>query len=193
MLEIILLAITSFIGTNIDDLIIDIFFFLASESKKDICNTVLGKYLGIGFLVIISMMGALGLEFLPTQYIGCLGLIPIGLGIKNIINSIQNTDEEIEDVNNKKSLNMMWNVALITIVNGADNIGVYIPLFAGFSGNQYIIFLIVFIIMIALWCVLGYVASKVPLWQKVMIKYKKVIVPGVYILLGIYILLSNIG
>ena len=81
MLEILILSITSFIGTNIDDFIIDIFFFSSAESKKDIFHIFLGKYLGIGILVLISLMGSMGLEFLPVQYIGVLGLIPIWLVI----------------------------------------------------------------------------------------------------------------
>ena len=64
MLEILILSITSFIGTNIDDFIIDIFFFSSAESKKDIFHIIPGKYLGIGILVWISLMGSMGLEFL---------------------------------------------------------------------------------------------------------------------------------
>lgn len=190
MLKILILAMTSFIGTNIDDLIIDIFFFLSAESKRDIGNIVIGKYIGIGALVVISIIGALGLGFLPMQYIGYLGLLPIVLGIKEIINN-RHEDDDTEDIDNPKSTSMMLNVALVTIANGADNVGVYIPLFTGFSGEQYVVFLTIFMLMIFLWCALGYIASKVPLWEKIMLKYKKIIVPMVYILLGIYILVSN--
>lgn len=188
MLEILMLSITSFIGTNIDDFIIDIFFFSAAENKKDIVRIVLGKYLGISILLIISLMGALGLEFLPVQHIGILGLVPIGLGIKEIFSGMQENEEDDQDIQGQRNKNLLWSVGLITIANGADNIGVYVPLFTGFSGKQYIILFIVFMLMIGLWCVLGYVASKVPLLEKTILKYKKVIVPGVYILLGMYIL-----
>lgn len=125
MLEILILSITSFIGTNIDDFIIDIFFFSAAENKKDMVRVVLGKYLGISILVLISLIGALGLEIMPVQHIEVLGFVPIGLGIKEIFSS-------------------MWE-------NEEDN-------------------------------------QNMPSERNRILKYKKVIVPGVYILLGVYIL-----
>lgn len=192
MLEILMLSIAAFVATNIDDFIVDIFFFASAESKKDIFNIILGKYCGIGILLLSSFMGALGLEFLPIQHIGLLGFVPIGLGIKEIFTGIQEKEEEQQDSQSQRNRNMLWNISLITIASGADNIGVYVPLFTRFSGNEYIIFFAVFMWMIAMWCVLGYTASKLPLLKNTILKYKKVIVPSVYILLGGYILFSGI-
>ena len=188
MLEIFILSITSFISTNIDDIIIDAFFF-STAVKYDIRNIVIGKYLGIGTLIVLSFIISIGLGFLPVQYIGYLGLIPIGLGIKEIIGNIceKNRDEQVAGLS--KSTNILWNVYLVTIANGADNIGVYIPLFTGFSAVQYVIFLVIYALMVALWCFLGYKASKICFLNNKITMYKKIIVPVVYILLGIYIMI----
>lgn len=130
-IKIIILTVISFVATNIDDLVIDIFFFTEIKNKEDIKIVVLGKYLGLGFLVLVSIIASFGLNFIPFAYIRYLGFIPLYLGIKEIIH---NKDDE--EVKVKQSSNLMRNVILITIANGADNIGVYIPLMIGFSSLE---------------------------------------------------------
>ena len=192
MLEIFILSITSFLGTNIDDMIINTVFFSSAKNKKEIRSIILGKYIGISLLVLVSVLVSLGLGFLPMKYIGYLGLIPIALGIKEIISNYKKDDDEDSKTENIKGGNLILNVALITIANGADNIGIYIPLFAGFSLIEYAIFCGVFLLLIALWCVLGHQIAKLPLLKNMIDRYKKVIVPAIYILLGVYILLKSV-
>lgn len=189
MLETFILSVTSFIGTNIDDLIIDTFFFAFASRKKEIRNIVQGKYLGIGILILISFVGSMGLKWIPTEYLKYLGLFPIGLGVKELICEKDDEDDENLCMSDSNVTNLIWKVAIVTIANGADNIGVYMPLFTGFTVNQYLIFMSVFVIMIAIWCSLGYRASKISVYEKMINKYKKIIVPSVYILLGVYILI----
>lgn len=194
MVETLILSITSFVGTNIDDIFINTLFFTEAKTKADTRNIVIGKYLGIGTLILFSVLGAFGLQFLPQQYIGCLGLVPIGLGIKEMIAALKsrktdNADEAEETA--QKSANRVLNTALITIANGADNIGVYLPLFAGFAVWQIVLAIGVFLLLIAVWCLLGKLLADLPVVKKVLEKYKTVIVPIVYIALGVYILLKN--
>lgn len=195
MVETFILSITSFVGTNIDDIFINTLFFTEAKTKADNRNIVIGKYLGIGALILLSVLGAFGLQFLPQQYIGYLGLVPIGLGIKEIIVAIKSrkadkADEAEETA--QKSANKVLNTALITMANGADNIGVYIPLFAGFAVWQTLLAIGVFLILIAVWCLLGKLLANLPVVKNVIEKYKTVIVPIVYIALGVYILLKNL-
>lgn len=185
MAEIIILSIASFISTNIDDLIISTFFFSSAMTKREIYSTVAGKYIGTGLLVLFSAVVSLGIGFLPLKLIGFLGLVPIALGIKEILKHHGN------ETYHSKSSSILCNVILVTVANGADNLGVYIPLLSGFSGADYAVFLAVFILMTALWCVLGYKISTLPFLKNIINKYRKIFVPIVYILLGIYILIKN--
>ena len=86
---------------------------------------------------------------------------------------------------------MTKSVALITIANGADNIGVYTPLFASFSAGQMMILYTVFAFMIALWCILAKRISDLPILNRFLIRYKHVLVPMVLVLLGVYILVQK--
>lgn len=57
-METLILSITSFIGTNIDDMFINTLFFSEAETKADGKRIICGKYLGIGTLIILSILGA---------------------------------------------------------------------------------------------------------------------------------------
>lgn len=188
MIETFILSITSFAGTNIDDLFIDMLFFSEAKTKADRNGIVLGKYLGIGILMMISILGACGLKLLPQEYIGYLGLVPICLGIREIVSSMKSGKDEEEEHLTPKSANLVLNVALITIAGGADNLGVYIPLFAGFAVWQTALAVCVFGICIAVWCFFGKSLADLPVLRKFLMKYKPVLVPVVYIALGGYLL-----
>ena len=74
----------------------------------------MGKYLGLGFLVLVSIIASFGLNFILFAYIRYLGFIPLYLGIKEIIH---NKDDE--EVKVKQSSNLMSNVILITGLSAA--------------------------------------------------------------------------
>ena len=114
IIKTIILTVISFVATNIDDLVIDTFFFTEIKNKKDIKIVVLGNYLGLGFLVLVSIIASFGLNFIPFAYIRYLGFIPLYLGIKEIIH---NKDDE--EVKVKQSSNLMSNVILITGLSAA--------------------------------------------------------------------------
>ena len=184
MVETILLSFISFVATNLDDMIINTFFFSLVSGTKEIKSIVFGKYLGTWILIIISILSAQGLKWIPVEYIRFLGFIPIALGLRGFLNK----HDEDGSPPDSDSSRLIWNVAIVTVANGADNLGVYIPLFAGFSWYQVLVFEAVFLVMIAVWCAVGYRISNVVSYKNTIAKYKKAIMPLVYMLLGIYIL-----
>ena len=194
MLEIIVVSIISFIGTNIDDIFINTLFFSQAETKNEIHSVIIAKYLGIGTLVVLSLLGALGLNLVQQRYIGLLGIIPIILGIKEWISCLKKKNfphNDDKESNSNKSKGLILSVVLVTVANGADNLGVYIPLFIGYSIMQIIAVIIVFSIMIALWCILGKKLSDFKLLRDLLLKYKHVIVPIIFIILGVYIIIKG--
>lgn len=194
MLETMIATIMSFVGTNIDDIFINTLFFAQANSKRDIRSVVIGKYLGIGGLVLLSLLGAFGLQFIPQRYIGFLGFIPIALGIKEWVGYLKSRNApgaEEEETKADPSKGMVLNVVLVTMANGADNIGVYIPLFAGYTPIQMVVVVVIFALMIALWCLLGKKLSDLPVLRSFLLKYKYIMVPVVFVILGIYILIKS--
>ena len=78
-------------------------------------------------------------------------------------------------------------VAGVTLANGGDNLGVYIPLFA--TAPQAIgTCVAVFAVMTALWCALGYLMVNNPWIGDRIRRHGHVLLPPVLIALGLYIL-----
>ena len=191
VIETILTSVASFAATNMDDIFIDTILFAQAEKKRDVLAIVMGKYVGIGLLVLVSLLGACFLKAVPQAYIRLLGLIPIFLGIKQWIDTHKDDDGSETVTSGCHEWGMTKSVALITIANGADNIGVYTPLFASFSAGQMMILCAMFAFMIALWCVLAKRIADLPILNRFLIRYKHVLVPMVLVLLGVYILVQK--
>lgn len=187
MFEAFITSIVSFVGTNIDDIFIGTLLYSEANSRSQSRSIVIGKYVGIGLLVAISILGAFGLSFVSDEYIGLLGVVPIALGVKEIISYARNKNGKDSELKRKTS-SFLLRVVFITVANGADNIGVYIPLFAGYEFWQLLIAVAVFTLMIALWCFLSRRLVDWSILKNILSRYRHIIVPSVYIALGAYIL-----
>lgn len=82
-------------------------------------------------------------------------------------------------------------VVIVAVANGADNIGVYIPLFTGYSTMQLFLTVIVFTLMMAIWCLLGNTITNFPKVTTAIQTYKHVAVPIIFIGLGIFIFIKT--
>jgi cadmium resistance protein CadD (predicted permease) len=83
-------------------------------------------------------------------------------------------------------------LGLLTIANGGDNIGIYIPLFASSSPPHLAIILTVFFILVALWCYLAWVLTRQKILAQFLNRYGTTLVSYVLIALGIYIIIENL-
>ena len=86
-------SIIAYISTNIDDIFV-IMILLSQAAKGAKGKLVAGHFLGVGVLTVISILGALGLQNLPLNYVGILGLVPIWLGIRAWISRKKDSDDE---------------------------------------------------------------------------------------------------
>lgn len=187
MIASIFTSIVAYISTNIDD-IFGVMILLARAGKGTKGKLIAGHFLGVGIVTAISMLGAFGLQNLPLKYVVILGLVPIGLGIKAWLDHKKGADDE--DAPNAQTVGLL-SMAMITVGNGADNVGVYIPLFTGFSGAERIGAVVVFAVMTALWMFLANSLAEFPKIKAAIGKYKHIVIPAVFILLGVYIILDS--
>jgi cadmium resistance protein CadD (predicted permease) len=79
-------------------------------------------------------------------------------------------------------------VAGVTIANGGDNVGIYIPLFATLTVTSKVVMISIFFIMTLLWCMMAKYFVRHPLIEKTVDRYGHFITPFVLILLGLFIL-----
>jgi cadmium resistance transport/sequestration family protein len=189
-MEIALASIIAFVTTNIDDIFILTLFFGHRKFKDR--NIILGQYLGIIFLTAVGFTGSLIGLVINLQYVGLLGLAPIYLGIKGLIDLQHRGDEQnnldTESISTKSHYSQIISIASVTIANGADNISVYIPLFATLVLVEKIIMTFVFLVMTGIWCYTARYLTTHERIKKTLEKYGESIIPFVFILLGIYLL-----
>ena len=179
-----LTSVFAYISTNIDDIVV-LMILLAQAEKSTKGKLAAGHFLGVGILTAMSLLGALGLQNLPLNYVGILGLVPIFLGIRAWRHGENSTEASAHGTVNLMSM------AMITLGNGADNLGLYIPLFTGFSGPERVCAAAVFAIMTALWLRLADALAELPVFKDRIIKFKPVLIPAVFVLLGVYIILDS--
>ena len=191
-------AIGVYISTSIDYLIILIILFAQLSQNKQKWHIYAGQYLGTGLLVGASLVAAYVVNFVPEPWmVGLLGLIPIYLGIRfAIVGEGEEEEEEeeekiIERLEQSKANQLFWTVTLLTIASGGDNLGIYIPYFASLDWSQTLVALLVFAIGIIIFCELSRVLSSIPLISETIEKYQRIIVPLVFIPLGLYIMYES--
>jgi cadmium resistance protein CadD (predicted permease) len=125
-------------------------------------------------------------NFLSDKWISLLGLLPIIVGIKELLS---NEGEESEDVPVKSNQFQFVNVAFVTIANGGDNIGVYIPLFASLPDYTIVgLYVAIFLILTAALCYFAYYLTNHPRIKHHAENWGHKILPYFLILLGVYIL-----
>ncbi|WP_057804332.1 cadmium resistance transporter [Pediococcus stilesii] len=191
MLTDIVTGITAYISTSIDYLIVLMVIF-ATVSKNNRILVYLGDILGTIVLVAASLIVAFVLKAVPSGWmLGLLGLIPVGMGIKLLIAGQSDDGDVIErQITNKRGV--ILNVAFITIATcGADNIGIYVPLFTQMNVSSIITVLFTFAVMLTIFALIGYLLVKLPLVAKIFDRWGGLVTAIVYIGLGGYILLES--
>lgn len=183
------IAVSLFFVTNIDDVFILLAFFSDKcFTPKDI---ILGQYLGIFALTFASIALSFGAKQIPQIYIGLLGFIPIVLGLKKLRDLFQTKNEEFNDVISeslfRKSTKILTVVG-VTIANGGDNVGVYVPIFATKSVGTLIMYIIVFFLMTGIWCAVALYLVRHKYIGAIIKRFSSYVVPWVFIGLGFYIL-----
>ena len=194
MLQNILSALAVYISTSIDYLFILLIIFSQNHTKKGLRQIFFGQYLGTGILVAISLFAAYVLNFIPQDWIiGLLGLIPIYLGIRVAFVGEEEEEEGevVEKLGSRGTNRLFWTVSLITIASGGDNLGIYIPFFTSLSFSEIVTSLIVCAISVAVLCYISYKFAKISFVSETLEKYERIIVPIVFIGLGIFIMIEN--
>jgi cadmium resistance transport/sequestration family protein len=203
MLSAVLVGITSFIATNLDDIVVLVIFFSQVSATFRRRHIVFGQYLGFTALLLFSLPGYFGGLVLPKAWVGLLGLLPLGVGISQLFN--RDTDEpEIQTVSitseSKASIRTVmgsllspqaYQVAAVTIANGGDNIGIYVPLFASSTFPRLAIIVSVFLVLVGVWC---WVAERLTRQRAIALllsRYGHRAIPFVLIGLGLYILIDS--
>ena len=193
MIQNVVTSIILYSGTAVDLLIILMLFFAKRKSRKDIINIYLGQFLGSVSLILLSLLFAFVLNYIPSKEIlGLLGLIPIFLGLKVLLLGDSDGEAIAKDGLRKDNKNLIFLVAMITFAScGADNIGVFVPYFITLNLANLIVTLLTFLVMIYLLVFSAQKLAQVPSVGETLEKYSRWFIAVVYLGLGMYILIEN--
>ena len=193
MIQNVVTSIILYSGTAVDLLIILMLFFAKRKSRKDIINIYLGQFLGSVSLILVSLLFAFVLYYIPSKEIlGLLGLIPIFLGLKVLLLGDSDGEAIAKEGLRKDNKNLIFLVAMITFVScGADNIGIFVPYFITLNLADLIVALLTFLVMIYLLVFSAQKLAQLPSVGETLEKYSRWFIAVVYLGLGIYILIEN--
>jgi len=180
-MAVLIASITTFAVTNIDDAFLLTFFF---ARRIPMWTIVAGQCAGFAAIGGISLIGVWGALAVPHRWIRLLGVLPLAMGIKRLLQE-RRTDAE----QRRASAESVASIALVTLSNGADNISVYVPFFI--IGRAHLsLILIAYTALIALWCFVGRCLGNHRLILPFVDHWGDWAVPVVFIGLGIYVLNS---
>jgi len=183
------LAAVTFACTNIDDLFVLVGFL--SDPAYRPRAVVLGQYLGIGTLVVSSVICALVALVIPRNYIGLFGLAPIAIGLSRLYTVWRrDSGDDPAEVSHSARAGSAKTliVAGITVANGSDNLGIYIPMFATSTTADLTVSITVFAAMTALWCAAAHFLVRHPTLGAPIRHWGRRVLPFVLVALGVYIL-----
>jgi cadmium resistance protein CadD (predicted permease) len=188
-------GIAAFVATNIDDLFILMVFF--ANRSFPTSQIILGQYVGMGLLLGVSLIGSLIALVVPSNLIGLIGIFPIVIGIKEILELRKKGDDDDEEPVKQLSAQSRWRaylpfliVAAVTL-SGGEEIGIYVSVFAIYNEVSEIITIVtVVIVLTGVWCgIASYLVNHSFLADRLR-RIASRVLPFLLIGLGIYILIE---
>jgi cadmium resistance protein CadD (predicted permease) len=187
----------AFVATNIDDLLILIAFF--ANSHYPLRQIVLGQYAGMSALLAISILGSLIALIVPNNLIGLIGIFPIAIGIKELLELLKNDNNNEEESANhqpprsRRRRRLTAYLPFLTVAaltfSGGEEIGVYTSVFATYHEvSEIIIIVLAVMVLTGLWCMIAYWLVNHPISASSIKRIGTVALPFILIGLGVYIL-----
>ena len=201
-------GVAAFAATNLDDLfLLMLYFSRANNDPQQEGNIILGQYIGFSVLVFISVLGYLGSLLIPRHYVGLLGIMPILLGVRELL-SLRQVNEQHEQQVEADALELAspamfrsrllnWlnpqtsSVAAVTVANGSDNLAVYTPLFAAGGVTSMLIIITIFLLMVRVWCLIADWLAENPVTAGPLRRYGRRLMPFVLMGIGLTILIES--
>lgn len=192
----------AFMATNVDDIVVLTLLFSRLPHRGRALPLMVGQVLGFSLLVLISLLGVFGRQTLPHGGLALLGLLPIALGVRRWQQAgglAIAPPPAIDDSPSGSGLTgagplaELLGMAGLTLANGSDNIGVYLPLFAQADRATVTVTLVTFAAALALWMALAWSLTRAPALAPLLQRYGSALVPAVLIGLGLLILVTTPG
>lgn len=205
------IALAAGLATTFDDNIYLTGFFANVNRSFRPQHVVVGELIGFSLLISISLIGLLLGKLLPTEWLGWMGMFPILIGLRNLVDYLRvgNGDDQDQETSQLRYSGLTgfaprrlslfavirdrrtYAVSLVTIANGSNNLSIYIPLFASLRTPQLTVVLPVPYAYVVLWLLLSFHLTRTPGLALLLNRYAPIFFPFVLIWLGFRILTDS--
>jgi cadmium resistance protein CadD (predicted permease) len=142
-------------------------------------------------IIVASVAASAAAVALASKHVGLLGLVPLGIGVAQLVRRDRPHDEEVPT--GLQSASKIIGVTTITVANGGDNLAIYVPLFATRTHAGQALLSATFLVLTGAWCWLGHSLVHHPRLGAPIRRYAAPATPYVLIALGLYILSTLLG
>ncbi len=176
------IALVGFVTTNLDDLVA-----LAAFSRRyQVAHVLLGQVIGFSVLVGTSLVLAALVQAALGPWIGLLGVVPIAVGVT----AYREGGGLPFDGENERESGQVSVVAAVGIANGADNLAVYVPLFAVLSVAEAGVVSAAMVVLSVLWVGLAVAVVRLSPVRRLVDAADR-LVPLVFVCIGLYVLVES--
>lgn len=181
-----------FAVTNVDDIVVLTLFFGQARGRAGILRVAVGQYVGFMAILAAAVIGAAGVGLLPRPVAAYLGLVPVALGLRAGWRLWRDRHDRQDEGTTARAAGIgVLSVGTVTVANGGDNIGVYLPVFATTSTANVVISCAVFLAMVGIWCALGrFLATRRPV-ARALSRWGHILLPAVLTGIGLVILMEG--
>ena len=178
-----------FAGTNVDDMVIIALLSASARAGRPPRHWQIwaGQYVGFGVLIGASLALGRGLALAPERFLWVLALLPFAIGAVGLVHVIRSRNGG-EEMKPPSATRGMYGVAAITIIDGGDDLAAYTPFYATIHTGEIVVSIVVFAVIIAVWCLIGRQISRYQWVGEVIDDYGEWILPVTMMLLGLYVL-----
>lgn len=183
-----------FLSTEIDDFLMFVVLFALQKNAKSRVSTFSGRFVAIVLVAVFSAFVSSLLLKIPHRCQRYLGFVPILLAGVHVLKSLKKdkSDEKSDSKISSASLFVVFVSAfLLTLASSGDNLGIYIPFFLDLTFAQKIFSILEIAVLNVFWTLLQMKSSDLPVVQKIVSQMSRVLVPVVFILLGLSVLMMS--
>jgi cadmium resistance protein CadD (predicted permease) len=154
---------------------------------------IAGQYLAFTAILAVAIAVTFGARVLPKEALPYLGLLPIALGLRDAWKAWTNRKpgDSSEQAESGQGGPTILKVATTTFANGGDNIGVYVPVFTNVGTGGTIVYCVVFLVLVGVWCAAGRFVATRPVIAKPLGRWGHILLPVVLITIGLLILIEG--
>ena len=176
------ITLAAFAATNLDNLAL-LIGWIASGSIAT--WRLLAAFIS-GMLTLLLIAAALNQlsDWMPIEYIGYLGVIPVILGLVTLAGLLRGHHQGTGETLTASA----FAVYSTQLANGMDTVLTFAPLMADSTDRVDLVILTVFVIAATLWFALAWLLGRQVARVNLVIRYGRWFAPVVMILVGVYIL-----